>query len=72
MEWKILIDDGEEMPSLGDVCFGLLLANSSNDLMGYLLDRHHPKQTFAFGHCCIDKAGAMATRWPWPCCSKML
>ena len=71
MEWKILIDDGEEMPSLGDVCFGLLLANSCDDLIGYLLDRHHPKQTFAFCHCCIDKAGAMATRWPWPCCSKM-
>jgi hypothetical protein len=31
MEWKILIDDGEEMPSLGDVCFGLLLANSFAD-----------------------------------------
>ena len=55
---KILIDDGEDVPTLGDVCLRFLLANSSDDLMGNLLDRHHPKQSFAFGHCCIDKAGA--------------
>ena len=64
MEWKILIDDGEEMPSLGDVCLGFLLADGGDNLTGDLFDGHHPKQTFAFGHCCIDKAGTMATRWP--------
>ena len=43
MEWKILIDDGEDVPALGDVYFGLLLANSRNNLVGNFIDRHHPK-----------------------------
>ena len=30
---KIFVDDGEDVPTLGDVYLGLLLANSSDDLM---------------------------------------
>ena len=55
---KIFVDDGEDVPTLGDVYLGLLLADGSNDLACNLLDWHHPKQTFALGHSCIDKAGA--------------
>ena len=44
MEWQKLIDDGEKVPTLCDVYFGFLLANSGNNLMGNLRDGHHPKQ----------------------------
>ena len=46
------------MPTLGDVCLGLLSVNGCDDLVGDFLDGHHPKQSFAFGHCCIDKTRA--------------
>ena len=46
------------MPTLGDVYLGFLLANSGNDLVGNFIDGHHPEESFAFRHCCIDKAGA--------------
>ena len=47
-----------DVPALGDVCLGLLFADGSNDLIGYLFDGHHPEEPFAFRHCGIDKAWA--------------
>ncbi len=44
------------MPTFGNVDLGHLLADGSDDLACYLLDRHHPEEPFAFGHCCIDEA----------------
>ena len=55
---KILVDDGEDVPALGDVCLGFLLADGGDNLTGDLFDGHHPEESFAFCHCCIDKAGA--------------
>ena len=46
------------MPALGDVCLGFLLADGGDNLTGDLFDGHHPEESFAFCHCCIDKAGA--------------
>ena len=56
-KWKILVDDGEGVPALGDVCLGFLLADGSDDLVGDFFDGHHPEETFTFCHCCIGKAG---------------
>lgn len=55
---KTFVDDGEDVPTLGDVYLGLLLADGGDNLTGHLLDGHHPEETFAFGHCCIDEARA--------------
>ena len=55
---KILVDDGKDVPTLGDVCLGFLLADGGDDLAGDLFDGHHPEESFAFCHCRIDKAGA--------------
>ena len=52
------VDDGKDVPTLSDIGFGFPLANGVDDLTGHFFNRHHPKQSFAFGHCCIDKAGA--------------
>ena len=55
---KILVDDSKDVPALGDVCLGFLLADGGDNLTGDLFDGHHPEESFAFRHCCIDKAGA--------------
>ena len=52
----ILIYDGKDLPSFGDIDFRLLETNGFTDLTGNLFDGHHPKESFALSHCCIHES----------------
>ena len=54
-KWQNFVDKSKDMPSFCDIDFWPLFTDGWNDLIGYFLDRHNPKQVFSLCHSCVNK-----------------